>query len=96
MEKLETEAKSCQMCRFVRLLPRQQDNANTEAFVFSLRQKGTLLLLSNISLFMHRLAETVEPAYTLSGYMETSYIIQHNQLPFSIYMWRNQSDFVLN
>jgi hypothetical protein len=33
----------------VRLLPQQQDKANTEAFMFSLRQKGTLLLLSDIT-----------------------------------------------
>jgi hypothetical protein len=56
MEKLETEAKSCQICRFVRFLPRQQDNANTEALRFSLRQKDTLLLLSVESLFVRSLA----------------------------------------
>jgi len=61
MEKLETEAKSCQICRFVRFLPRQQDNANTEALLFGLRQKDTLVLLSGKSPFISSLPRMAEP-----------------------------------
>ena len=61
MEKLETEAKSCQICRFVRFLPRQQDNANTEALLFSLRQKDTLVLLLDKSPFISSLPRMAEP-----------------------------------
>ena len=60
MEKLETEAKSCQICRFVRFLPRQQDNANTEALLFGLRQKDTLVLLSGKSPFISSLPTMAE------------------------------------
>jgi len=61
MEKLETEAKSCQICRFVRFLLRQQDNVNTEALLFGLRQKDTLVLFSGKSPFISSLLRIPEP-----------------------------------
>lgn len=59
MEKLDSDAKSCQICRFGRFLQRQQDNANTEALLSSLRQKDALLLSSK-SIFMCELARMAE------------------------------------
>jgi len=42
-------------------VPRQQDNANTEALLFSLRQKDTLILFRGKSHFISSLPRMAEP-----------------------------------